>query len=141
MSTRILCWLTLLLIASKALSPFYRAAKRHFPLASYLGTRRKENFQTNPRHFNGAKRGGIEPKVGNEDVASLREPAFEGSLNSFHGQLQLAFMPRFAYRCEIISRTLSLISVSDVSAGRQETFLILGDRLSPRANFSAKAIF
>ena len=40
-----------------------------------------------------------------------REP-----LNSFHGQLQLAFMPRFAYRCETISRALGLISVSDAFA-------------------------
>lgn len=39
-------------------------------------------------------------------------------MNSFHGQLQLAFMPRFAYRCETISRALSLISVSDTPRRR-----------------------
>lgn len=86
----------------------------------------KEIFKQTPlllRH----KRGGIEPKVGSKDVA----PLHEGSLNSFHGQLQLAFMPRFAYRSKIISRTLSLIFVSDVSAGKKY-FLV--------PNFSAKVI-
>lgn len=105
-----------LLIASKALSPFYRAAERRLLPVRDIGERGgKGNFQTNSSPL-AAKRRGIEPKVGSKDVASLHE----GSLNSFHGQLQLAFMPRFAYRSKIISRTLSLIFVSDVSAGRQE---------------------
>lgn len=107
---------SLLLIASKALSPFYRAAERRL-LPGTLGTLGnevgKEIFKQTPPSLRRHKRGGMEPKVGSKDVASLHE----GSPNSFHGQLQLAFMPRFAYRSKIISRTLSLIFVSDVSAG------------------------
>lgn len=53
------------------------------------------------------RRAKIATKLRSEPFAE-REP-----LNSFHGQLQLAFMPRFAYRCETISRALGLISVSD----------------------------
>lgn len=72
-----------------------------FPFAGTAETRWKENFQTNHRHFPPAKRGGTEPKVGGKD-GRVPTPTQEGSPNSFHGQLQLAFMPRFAYRCEII---------------------------------------
>lgn len=126
---------SLLLIASKALSPFYRAAERRL-LPGTLGTLGnevgKEIFKQTPPSLRHHKRGGMEPKVGSKDVASLHE----GSPNSFHGQLQLAFMPRFAYRSKIISRTLSLIFVSDVSAGWQE--ILAGARNTFRRKWSRR---
>jgi len=67
------------------------------------------NFKNNARSFvtRQTQRAKVAIKLRSEPFAG-REP-----LNSFYGQLQLAFMPRFAYRCETISRALGLISMSD----------------------------
>lgn len=72
---------SLLLIASKALSPFYRAAERRL-LPGTLGTLGnevgKEIFKQTPPSLRRHKRGGMEPKVGSKDIASLhgRIPEF-----------------------------------------------------------------
>ena len=117
-ATRILCWLTLLLIAGKALSPFYRDG----PLLTAVPSNEVEKkiFKQNWRHFADGKREEAPsqrlvvrtPRPYKRACPTRRVPEFISWAITIS-----IYAPRFAYRCEIVSRTLSLISVSDVSAG------------------------